>query len=521
MRLRLFRRVRLSASRALASFGLGPNVDGQSAARAPTRLAAGYKGVGSRGSHRRTRGKPRLPGPGQVPAARGASGGASGRRASAGKVAAGGSSAGSVRAGGASAGSVAAGGASAGSGRAGGASAGSGRAGGASAGSGRAGGASAGSVRAGGASAGSVPPRGASAGGVGGAAPGGAGGAGAGGIPAGGAAAGGVSGRRAAGGNPSADGASGGDAAGDGTSAGGVPAGGAPRVSASPPSASAPGAVAGGTSRPVPPSAGSSGPGRGQPGPGRPQAVAAGGARAAVRTWPTARNSPTQVQRRAAAKPGERAPADARPWFEVRRSGHLSAGLRHCGSLEKILCRDWAKDAPPPAATITAIERLADLPQLIKEKLVAGLDAIYVGSGGVPDLDDMAELKGVALPSGRATWDACAGAYGDRKIIVGSRPSPTPDVMCHEIGHALDDIDGSGGCWQSDSTEFCRLYERCLPRMASEFHRQPGALGKREFFADSFAAIASGQRPALVHMLGGDTRAALDVMLYFNVRYGI
>jgi hypothetical protein len=133
----------------------------------------------------------------------------------------------------------------------------------------------------------------------------------------------------------------------------------------------------------------------------------------------------------------------------------------------------------------------------------------------------MAGLSGVPLPSGRATWDACAGAYGERKIIVGSRRSAAPDVMCHEIGHALDDIDGSSGMWQSDSDEFRRLYGRCLPRLVSYFHRQEGAIGRREFFADAFAAIASRQRPALLDMLGGDTRIALDVMLYFNVRYGI
>jgi hypothetical protein len=57
--------------------------------------------------------------------------------------------------------------------------------------------------------------------------------------------------------------------------------------------------------------------------------------------------------------------------------------------------------------------------------------------------------------------------------------------------------------------------------VVSDFHRQQGILGRREFFADAFAAIASRQRPALVDMLGGDTRAALNVMLYFNVRYGI
>jgi hypothetical protein len=195
-------------------------------------------------------------------------------------------------------------------------------------------------------------------------------------------------------------------------------------------------------------------------------------------------------------------------------------GMRHCGLLEGVLHREWTDSEPAPAV-VTAINRLADLPQLIKEKLAAGLDAIHVGAGGVPDLDDMERLRGVPLPSGRATWDACAGAYGARKVIVGSHLSPTPDVMCHEIGHALDDIDGPGDQWQSDLPEFHRLYGRCRPLMASLFHCAPGALGRREFFADAFASIASAQRPALVEMLSGDTRAALDVMLYFNVRYGI
>ncbi len=170
---------------------------------------------------------------------------------------------------------------------------------------------------------------------------------------------------------------------------------------------------------------------------------------------------------------------------------------------------------------VRAIDRLAELPQLIKEHLVANLEAIYVGPGGVPDLDDMGHLSGLPLPSGRATWDICAGAYGERKVIVGSRPSPTPDVMCHEIGHALDDVDGKGGQWQSDSAEFCQLYEECRPSMRSDFHRLAGQMGRREFFADAFAAVISSQRPALVEMVGGNIRAALNVMLYFNVRYGI
>jgi hypothetical protein len=204
-----------------------------------------------------------------------------------------------------------------------------------------------------------------------------------------------------------------------------------------------------------------------------------------------------------------------------RERPRTADGRRHCGSIEAILWRQWDPASPPPREVVAAVDRLAELPMRIKEKLADGLDAIFIGPGGVPELDDMTGLRGVPLPAGRATWDACAGAYGERKIVVGSRPSPTPDVMCHEVGHALDDIDSPPGRWQSDSAEFRMLYDQCQSHFASDFHRQPGGLGRKEFFADAFAAIASRQRPALVDMLSGDTRTALRVMLYFNRRYGI
>jgi hypothetical protein len=197
-------------------------------------------------------------------------------------------------------------------------------------------------------------------------------------------------------------------------------------------------------------------------------------------------------------------------------------GLLHCGKLEKILHRQWdARQGPPSLGAVRAVESLARLPDRLKEKLADGLSGIYVGAGGVPDLDDMGYLRGAPLPSGRASWDICAGAYGERKIVVGDRPSPTPDVMMHEVGHAIDDVDSAYGDWVSDSPEFVRLYEELGPLLVSAFHRQGGGLGRKEFFADAFAAIASRQRPALVDMLGGDTRTALDVMLFFNRRYGI
>jgi len=204
-----------------------------------------------------------------------------------------------------------------------------------------------------------------------------------------------------------------------------------------------------------------------------------------------------------------------------RERPRAADGRRNCGSIERILWRQWDTGAPPPAEVVEAVDRLAELPERIKERLADGLDAIYIGPGGVPELDDMTGLRGVPLPGGRATWDACAGAYGERKIVVGSQPSPTPDVMCHEVGHALDDLDSPPGKWQSDSAEFRMVYDQCQPHLASDFHCQPGGLGRKEFFADAFAAIASRQRPALVDMLSGDTRTALRVMLYFNRRYSI
>jgi hypothetical protein len=243
----------------------------------------------------------------------------------------------------------------------------------------------------------------------------------------------------------------------------------------------------------------------------RTQALAAAQAQVGARTSAPAR-LPVQAAARARL-----------PYVAGHPIGHPPTldGRRNCGPLERILHRQWHEGATLPAAVITAVDRLAELPRHLQQKLADGLTGIFVGPGGVPELDDMGALRGVALPSGRATWDACAGAYGERKLVVGSRLSPTPDVMCHEVGHALDDLDAPAGKWQSDSPEFKAVYDQCKPHIVSDFHRQRGGLGRKEFFADAFAAIASGQRPALVDMLGGDTRSALWVMLYFNRRYGI
>ena len=88
-----------------------------------------------------------------------------------------------------------------------------------------------------------------------------------------------------------------------------------------------------------------------------------------------------------------------------REQPRIGDGRRHCGSLEAILWRQWDPASPPPREVVMAVDRLAELPFRIKEKLADGLDAIFIGPGGVPELDDMTSLHGVPLPGGRATWE--------------------------------------------------------------------------------------------------------------------
>src|ERR1700722_15081586 len=56
-------------------------------------------------------------------------------------------------------------------------------------------------------------------------------------------------------------------------------------------------------------------------------------------------------------------------------------GRRNCGSIERILWRQWDTAAAPPGEVIEAVDRLAELPEAIKEKLADGLDAIFIGRG--------------------------------------------------------------------------------------------------------------------------------------------
>src|SRR5271170_3419763 len=87
--------------------------------------------------------------------------------------------------------------------------------------------------------------------------------------------------------------------------------------------------------------------------------------RADVASEPAARQSARGARGIAAARP---------PWYEIAQSNRTAAGRRHCGHLEPLVHREWAEDVVPPPEVVRAIDRLAELPQLIKSRLAAGLD---------------------------------------------------------------------------------------------------------------------------------------------------
>ncbi|MFF5265022.1 hypothetical protein ACFY4C_39570 [Actinomadura viridis] len=167
------------------------------------------------------------------------------------------------------------------------------------------------------------------------------------------------------------------------------------------------------------------------------------------------------------------------------------------------------------------MERLAALPTSLKIELGEKLYGIYVGPGGVPDLDEMGHLRGRPLPSGRGVWDDCGGAYLHRSIILGDRPTPTPDVVMHEVGHALDDIRGAGPALVSDSPVWGAIYEICVPKMVMPVHRSPGPVGRQEFFADAFACLAGRATVDLLDWLTGDRELVLLVEAFFRQKFGL
>ena len=66
----------------------------------------------------------------------------------------------------------------------------------------------------------------------------------------------------------------------------------------------------------------------------------AGAARVAVRTAPGAAGDARPAAAAAGEPAAQQASANRLPWYEVANARKVAGGLRDCGPLEKILCRD-------------------------------------------------------------------------------------------------------------------------------------------------------------------------------------
>ncbi|GAA2627775.1 hypothetical protein GCM10010411_76230 [Actinomadura fulvescens] len=197
-------------------------------------------------------------------------------------------------------------------------------------------------------------------------------------------------------------------------------------------------------------------------------------------------------------------------------------GRLHTGELERIAWRQWTPDTPAPSSPLVEVVRsLAALPASIKQALADGLYGIWIGPGSVCDLDAMGHLRGLALPSGRGRWEDCGGAYVSKSILLGDRPTPTPDVALHEVGHALDDLHGPPRGLISDQPLWRAIYETCLPYLTEDLHRAPAPLGSCEFFADSLAACAKPATVELSDWLGGDRVLINLVASFHRATFGI
>jgi hypothetical protein len=181
--------------------------------------------------------------------------------------------------------------------------------------------------------------------------------------------------------------------------------------------------------------------------------------------------------------------------------------------METILVRQWEDGTPAPSPTLVqAIDRLADLPAHIADRLANEIRSIWVGPGAVPGLDGLGHLRGVPLHPSRPhiTWDLVAGAFTDGLLLIGSLPSGSYDVALHEVGHALDQIDQ-----MSVSTEFTAVHSLCRPVLANPFYRDRPA----ELFAEGFALVSTNYPAGLVTLMNGNEARAEVLWAYFRRHY--
>lgn len=177
--------------------------------------------------------------------------------------------------------------------------------------------------------------------------------------------------------------------------------------------------------------------------------------------------------------------------------------------LAERLHREW--HGRPSLRNTIALDRLTELPNHLAELLVRDdtVRSIHIGTGGVPDLDDMSALRGVPVRNNLSDlWDNRAGAFRDGRLLVGDLPAATVDLMAHELGHAISVADHMA----SYHREFAHLFRTALPTAPRAWH------DREEFFAEAWASVFVQDDERIVELAGAEDLAE-HLWVWFAVKY--
>lgn len=152
-----------------------------------------------------------------------------------------------------------------------------------------------------------------------------------------------------------------------------------------------------------------------------------------------------------------------------------------------------------------------------------GVRGVYVGKGGVPELDEMGYLSGVR-PRGWAegdTWDIVGGAYaeGDRYILAGTGRSGSYSTILHETGHAVQ-----SRLFNTTMVNELRRYQKLFHKELRKYYQQGGpggAAGASEMWAETFALRIKGGEKKVYEFLGGENATSRSYVQWMNERLGL